>query len=211
MDTIKRSNTKDEVEVIIKHEIISGNIPAGTCITQNDIADALGLSRMPIREAFNVLVQDGFLQKLPNRKILVSKITPYTIDVYSQILSSIESEFLSRLTINQAAKSDELFGCFVKNQKKLSDINELKHWHFMLSDLCNDDFLSKMHINIKSSFFLYSINNFPHDLELQNSFLSQLYDAISASEVDTNKIKQIITRMNMVILEPMRKCFSDES
>ena len=75
MDTIKRSNTKDEVEVIIKHEIISGNIPAGTCITQNDIADALGLSRMPIREAFNVLVQDGFLQKLPNRKILVSKIT----------------------------------------------------------------------------------------------------------------------------------------
>lgn len=211
MDTIKRTNTKDEVAVIIKHEIISGNIPSGTCITQNDIADALGLSRMPIREAFNVLVQDGFLQKLPNRKILVNKITPYTIDVYGQILSSIESEFLSRLAINQTEKCDELFGGFADNQKKLSDINELRRWHFMLSGLCHDDFLSKMHINIMSSFFLYSINNFPHDLELQNSLLSQLHDAMSTSEINPDKIKQIITRMNLVILEPMKKCFSDES
>ncbi len=211
MDTIKRNNTKDEVAAIIKHEIISGNIPAGVCITQNDVADQLGLSRMPIREAFNVLVQDGFLKKLPTRKIIVNKITPYTIEVYCQLLSSIESDFLRLLIVNNTDAWHVLFSRFVENGKRLSQADELLQWHLMLSELCGDDLLSKIHLNIMNSFFLYALQNLSIDLQSQNELLKQLYALTDDAQIDVNLIKPIVHHMNLAVLTPMIKRFSDES
>ena len=36
---------------ILREAILTGDIPEGISITQNEIADSLGTSRMPVREA----------------------------------------------------------------------------------------------------------------------------------------------------------------
>lgn len=45
---------------MLRYEILSGNIKAGEELAQESIAEQLGLSRMPVREALQSLEQEGF-------------------------------------------------------------------------------------------------------------------------------------------------------
>lgn len=58
--------TKDYIVETIKEEILSGQIKPGTELAQEALAERLGVSRMPIREALQNLVQEGFAVRLPN-------------------------------------------------------------------------------------------------------------------------------------------------
>ena len=48
---------------IILDDIVDGNIPSGIKLNQNQLADEMGMSRSPIREAFIKLESEGFLIK----------------------------------------------------------------------------------------------------------------------------------------------------
>ena len=56
--------TKDYIVETIKEEILSGQIKPGTELAQEALAERLGVSRMPIREALQNLVQEGFAVRL---------------------------------------------------------------------------------------------------------------------------------------------------
>ena len=51
----------------LQQAILSGQIPAGTEMTQNELAESLGVSRMPVREAFQILARDGLLEVKQNK------------------------------------------------------------------------------------------------------------------------------------------------
>ena len=44
----------------LQQAILSGKIPAGTEMTKNELAESLGVSRMPVREALMILEYQGF-------------------------------------------------------------------------------------------------------------------------------------------------------
>ena len=69
MKSLKRTQTKDYIIQAIRNEILSGNIPSGEELAQEALADMLGISRMPVREALQALVEEGFAKRLPNRHI----------------------------------------------------------------------------------------------------------------------------------------------
>ena len=48
---------------ILKEEILSGRIPCGREMTQNELAESLGVSRMPVREALILLEYQGLIQR----------------------------------------------------------------------------------------------------------------------------------------------------
>ena len=45
----------------LQQAILSGQIPAGTEMTQNELAESLGVSRMPVREALMILEYQGLI------------------------------------------------------------------------------------------------------------------------------------------------------
>lgn len=51
----------------LREEILSGEIPPGTWLRQDDIAARLGTSRLPVREALRILETEGLAELLPNR------------------------------------------------------------------------------------------------------------------------------------------------
>ena len=71
MKQIDTVQTKDYIARAIRQEILSGRIKAGEELTQEDLAETMGVSRMPIREALQTLAQEGFLVRLPNRHMQV--------------------------------------------------------------------------------------------------------------------------------------------
>ncbi len=52
---------------IIQKDILSGEIPAGSKLTEQTLCKKYNVSRTPIREAFRQLEVDGLIQNIPNR------------------------------------------------------------------------------------------------------------------------------------------------
>jgi len=59
----------------LRHAILTGTLPPGTKVSEQEIADAIGTSRQPVREAFLRLSAEGLLDIRPQRGTFVSKIT----------------------------------------------------------------------------------------------------------------------------------------
>jgi DNA-binding GntR family transcriptional regulator len=58
---IDRSSLKDQAAQHLRSLIISGRIPAGSKITERDVAAMLKISRMPARDALMTLEQEGLI------------------------------------------------------------------------------------------------------------------------------------------------------
>ena len=67
MKTLRNMQTKDRIAQAIREEILSGHMEPGEELAQEALAEMLGVSRMPVREALQTLVQGGgnlFAQQL---------------------------------------------------------------------------------------------------------------------------------------------------
>src|ERR1044072_8605389 len=75
----------------IKGAIESGGLRAGSAIGQQGVAsesamakkklaDRLGVSRQPIRQALPLLIAEGWIQSLPNRRLLVRELASSEIE-----------------------------------------------------------------------------------------------------------------------------------
>jgi DNA-binding GntR family transcriptional regulator len=64
----------------IKGAIETGALRAGSAIGQQELADRLGVSRQPIRQALPLLIAEGWIQSLPNRRLLVRELATEEVD-----------------------------------------------------------------------------------------------------------------------------------
>jgi len=64
----------------IKGAIESGALRAGSAVGQQELADRLGVSRQPIRQALPLLIAEGWIESLPNRRLLVRQLESTEID-----------------------------------------------------------------------------------------------------------------------------------
>jgi DNA-binding GntR family transcriptional regulator len=66
-----RSLVRDEVRRLV----ITGELAPGTRIVEDRLAERLGVSRNPVREALQALAGEGFVDLLPRRGAVVAQIT----------------------------------------------------------------------------------------------------------------------------------------
>jgi DNA-binding GntR family transcriptional regulator len=59
---------------VIREAILKGDFKPGERLKQNDLADAMGVSRMPIREAFRKLESEGLIRLEPHKGAIVKSI-----------------------------------------------------------------------------------------------------------------------------------------
>src|ERR1700759_2388318 len=55
----------------VKEQILDGVLPGGELISEGEVAEALGMSRTPVRAAFTQLESEGLLRVYPKRGALV--------------------------------------------------------------------------------------------------------------------------------------------
>jgi len=64
----------------VKDRLLDGRFPGGTLLSENDIAQRLGCSRTPVRQAFVELQGEGLLDLYPRRGGLVIPVSPTEAD-----------------------------------------------------------------------------------------------------------------------------------
>ncbi|WP_265522608.1 GntR family transcriptional regulator [Oerskovia flava] len=76
MSPVTRPSTVDLITVELRNAIYSGALRVGSPIREIEIAGQLGVSRGPLREAAQRLVQEGLLASTPGRGLSVVRIGP---------------------------------------------------------------------------------------------------------------------------------------
>ncbi|HSO46409.1 MAG TPA: GntR family transcriptional regulator [Rhizobiaceae bacterium] len=82
---------KDQAYLTIRAEILSGILPEGERLTEQRLAERLGLSRTPVREAIGRLIHEGFLERRGGYDTRVSRFPNDELDQIFQIRRLLES------------------------------------------------------------------------------------------------------------------------
>ncbi len=101
---LSRKSLGQHVFENLKQAIIKGDISSGERLVENVIANALDISRTPVREAIHKLEREGFLKKLPRGGFTVIGLTREDIEETFGIRSVLESYAARLATINYQEK-----------------------------------------------------------------------------------------------------------
>ena len=110
----KHQTLREQIVSSLRESIIKGELNPGQKLTEPELAEKLGISRTPIREAFRQLESEGFLTVMPRRGAVVSRLTRKEIDDFYELKSLLEG-YAARIA---AERINE------KGIEKLRKINE---------------------------------------------------------------------------------------
>src|SRR5258705_13822833 len=89
----------------LERMILAGDLPAGAKLNEATVADLLGVSRGPVREAFRALEESGLVRLEKNRGVFVRQIDVKEADEIYELRGGLE-EFVGRRVTQTATDSD---------------------------------------------------------------------------------------------------------
>jgi DNA-binding GntR family transcriptional regulator len=87
---IARASLHDEVTARVRDMIVDGRLTPGAPIPELELAQQLGVSRTPLREALKVLASEGLVELLPRRGAVVKVFTAKDAQDMLSLLALLE-------------------------------------------------------------------------------------------------------------------------
>lgn len=81
---------------VVKEAIISGKFPQGNWLSEDELTEALGVSRTPVREAFKQLQAEGLLEIFPRKGAYIVPLTDGDIINLFEVREVLETTFFIR-------------------------------------------------------------------------------------------------------------------
>lgn len=89
-------SAKQWVYRVLRRGIMTGQFAPGDPVTINGLAETLGVSAMPVREALHRLVADGALELLDNRRVRVPDLDPQRFEEVLEARVALETRAAER-------------------------------------------------------------------------------------------------------------------
>jgi DNA-binding GntR family transcriptional regulator len=96
-DRVVTSTLRHAVLEPIRNAILFGQYPAGQRLLEAEIAEQMGVSRVPVREALHQLQHEGLVVTYPHRGTVVAAINDDEVDVLYHLRAELEGFALHRL------------------------------------------------------------------------------------------------------------------
>ena len=93
---VKLLPAREQVASILRKAILSRELQEGQEITLEGIAELVGVSTTPVREAFQILARDGLIKLRPNKGAVVQGINEKTIRDHYETRAVLEGEAAAR-------------------------------------------------------------------------------------------------------------------
>jgi DNA-binding GntR family transcriptional regulator len=97
---LKTRTLAAEVAERLRDAIRNGSLGPGSRLVEQEVAEQLGVSRVPVREAIQMLVDEGMVRKSPHRGAFVFLPTRKEIDEISSLRVVLESFVVERVIEN---------------------------------------------------------------------------------------------------------------
>src|SRR5579885_1654687 len=105
MSLSDNGQNSDDVYARVREAILDGELAPGTVMSQVALAEDLGISRTPLREALRMLQSEGLIDAQPNRRVRVAPMTPQDLEDLWIIRVTLEAEAL-RLSVPRMTPED---------------------------------------------------------------------------------------------------------
>jgi DNA-binding GntR family transcriptional regulator len=188
---LDRNSLKEQSTQLLRNQIISGRIPQGTKLAERDLADLLGISRMPARDALMALENEGLVVSKSNgRYVIVLE----EIDIRHLFQVRL---VLERLAVSEAAKNSSAPNCaalranlqqmsqaIAKNDRDAYVQSDLEA-HQLIWQQADNPYLLNMLNSITGPIFLFisSHTEFQRNWQETLQLHRELADAICAGNV----------------------------
>lgn len=125
LDRVERRATASVIADVIRERVIDGSFSPGAQLGEVQLAERLGVSRGPVREALQRLIQEGLLEGRPHRGVFVAQLRGVdVVDVYRarRAVERAAAELL--VGRGETTALDELAGLVAR----MEDAAEGGHW-----------------------------------------------------------------------------------
>lgn len=111
---VSQHTLADQAYEAIRNRIVNGELSVGEFVREQEVSEALGVSRTPVREALGRLASEGFLDRIPHRGFRVPEEAIATLLELYPILSVLEI-LAGKLALARLTSADI---------RRMEDINE---------------------------------------------------------------------------------------
>lgn len=155
---------RDVVFNTLRQAILKGELKPGERLMEIQLADRLGVSRTPIREAIRKLELEGLVVMIPRKGAEVAKITEKDLKNVLEVRCALE-ELAVELACEKidTAQIDELKSC-MKEFKELLGKNDVtalaekdEHFHDIIFEATNNDRLVQILNNLREQMYRYRV------------------------------------------------------
>jgi DNA-binding GntR family transcriptional regulator len=142
-----RSTLRKDVAEVLRQAIIDGSLPSGAELNQAQIAEKLGISRGPVREALGQLEQEGLIRNVPYKGVYVTELTDKYIEELYSIRSVLEIFALTRGMERFKSENLEHMRQIVDEMRKMAQAQDAEQL-----------------VNLDLQFHQYIVENADHEL-----------------------------------------------
>lgn len=184
----------------IKKQIIQGNIKPRTWLREQELSDAMEISRAPIREAFNQLERDGLIEICPRKGARVVSLSEKEVENIFEIRENLELLAIKKSlksipleNLDQLAKKFKQYS--VKTTEKSNRLQYLaldKEFHDSLTNRCDNQMLIKLLSSIQEK--IHWLRGYSLDT---HSFVQSIEEHLAIIEAIQKK-NEILVVSNLV-------------
>lgn len=162
---VKLLPAREQVASVLRKAILSRELEEGQEITLEEIATQVGVSSMPVREAFQILANDGLIKLRPNKGAVVLGVNEKTIRDHYETRAVLE-------------------GATAALASKATDISAIEHAYDVARQAL-DDGDSKLYSEYNQSFHM-EIWTAAGNVKM-HTLLSTMWNGLSMGHKDTEE------------------------
>lgn len=137
----------------LREQILTGRFPVGMRLKSEEIAQKLGFSRMPVRDALQQLHSEGLVSIRPNRGAIVATLTDDEIRELFEIRAALEGlaarHCFANITEERMVRFEALFASMneaTRDTQRWFDLHE--NFHDMFAEASGR---SRLHLQIRNA------------------------------------------------------------
>lgn len=207
-----KKSLRDVVLESLRHAIISGKLKPGQHVKERELAQMMGISTTPIKEALRILSHEGWVETYPRRGTFVSQMVNSSIEELLMLKANLES-LAARLAAEKMSDEDmakleeqvELMEHLVKERSIERLSQENTKFHRMIRQAAKNPVIYQMIMNVEALDQAFRERTLKYEVEVEAGFADhrRVFEAIKERnpELAEKRMKDHITRSAESVLK----------
>jgi DNA-binding GntR family transcriptional regulator len=189
----RTKGAKDRAYAFTKQRVLDATYAGGDLLTEGEVADALGMSRTPVREAFLRLEGEGLLRLYPKRGALVVPVSAQEVEAVMETRALVERFAVAKAMARRADVTGAMRDAIAR-QEDHADAGDLdgfvaadREFHTVLVAAAGNEILLELYDSLRDRQQRMGITALRREPRRLGQILDEhraLTDAIEAGDVD---------------------------
>ncbi|NBJ67959.1 MULTISPECIES: GntR family transcriptional regulator [Clostridia] len=187
-----RQSAKESAYTQIQQWIIDGTLQPGEKLNDSELAQALGISRTPVRESLQLLETEGFVQMFPGKATQVTEVEKESMKDLLPPLAALQAlsaelaiENLTSDILTLLEKTNDRFAKAIHSENYYAALKIDEEFHQIIVDTANNPYIHRivahLQAHVRRLFFHNSIILTEKSIEEH----AQIMELMKEGETDT--------------------------